>query len=151
TLTLEFTIISQNTAAMCAGPGINDAGHNITFPVSLTNGCPGTQADPQLLALGDNGGPTQTRALGPMSPAIDVGACGPGRSDSRRARRPSAACDAGAYEFAPPTVTADPAADVTTTSATLAAHVNPNARATSVVFEYGPTAAHGSSTGSVSL
>jgi hypothetical protein len=51
--------------------------------------------------LADNGGPTQTHALLPGSPAIDAGdntACP--ATDQRGVTRPlGAACDIGAYEF----------------------------------------------------
>jgi hypothetical protein len=50
--------------------------------------------------LADNGGPTQTHALLPSSPAIDAGdnnGCPP--TDQRGVARPSGlACDIGAYE-----------------------------------------------------
>jgi len=65
--------------------------------------------DLQLGPLQDNGGPTQTHALLPGSPAIDavVGACAV-TQDQRGVSRPqdgdangSAICDSGAFELAP--------------------------------------------------
>jgi hypothetical protein len=63
------------------------------------NACGGTPtvADPVLLPLADNGGPTPTHALGPGSPAIDGGdnaTCAP--TDQRQFPRPAGAtCDVG--------------------------------------------------------
>jgi CSLREA domain-containing protein len=58
-------------------------------------------ANPLLGALANNGGPTDTHALGAGSPAINAGdpnLCSPGSPDQRHA--PSTdACDIGAYEF----------------------------------------------------
>jgi hypothetical protein len=54
--------------------------------------------DPMLGPLSDNGGPTQTMALLPGSPAIDAGtSCT--ATDQRGVTRPQgAACEIGAYE-----------------------------------------------------
>ena len=43
-------------------------------------------ADPMLAPLGDYGGPTETMALLPGSPAIDAGVTGDGHPDDRPAR-----------------------------------------------------------------
>ena len=142
-MTIEDSIVAGNTPATCSGPIVN-GGHNI---VSSHAGCPGTQGDPKLEPLADNGGPSQTHALGAGSAALDVvpvGDCnGP---DQRGVSRPrGAACDAGAYERAAPDATTGPAEAITSSSARLTATVNPNGRATTVRFEYGPTPALGSS------
>jgi CSLREA domain-containing protein len=63
--------------------------------------------DPKVGPLSLNGGPIESRALQPDSPAIDAGADGcpdqngtPLTVDQRGAHRPAgAACDLGAYEF----------------------------------------------------
>ncbi len=56
----------------------------------------------QVGALSDNGGPTQTIPLLSGSAAIDAGAVCPA-TDQRGVVRPQgAACDAGAYEYEPP-------------------------------------------------
>jgi hypothetical protein len=61
--------------------------------------------------------------------------------------RPSGpACDAGAYEHAPPTVATASAAGVSSGAATLEAQLNPNARATRYHFELGTTTGYGTST-----
>jgi hypothetical protein len=67
-----------------------------------TSAClPSITGDPGLLQLADNGGPTQTMALAPDSPAINTGhdeRCTP--TDQRGVIRPqNAVCDIGAYEL----------------------------------------------------
>jgi hypothetical protein len=90
------TIVSHND---CSGP-VEDGAHNLLFAGS---GCPGAIGDPLLAPLQHNGGPTETMALRPGSPAIDqvpkTGAgCTP--TDQRGVPRPQGpACDIGAYEF----------------------------------------------------
>jgi CSLREA domain-containing protein len=61
-------------------------------------------ADPLLGGMADNGGQTDTTALGPGSPAIDAAiGCPPPATDQRGIARPQlAACDIGAFEFTPP-------------------------------------------------
>src|SRR6266567_5540427 len=63
---------------------------------------------PMLLPLANNGGPTQTHARLPGSPAIDVGSsdCPPPATDQRGVSRPQdvdgfagAVCDIGAFEL----------------------------------------------------
>ena len=56
--------------------------------------------DPMLGPLGDNGGPTETQALLPGSPAIDAGVAVPGvTTDQRGVPRPQGqAPDIGAFE-----------------------------------------------------
>ena len=75
----------------------------------LINGVNGNivGANPNLGPLADNGGPTQTHALLPGSPAIDQGndANCP-TTDQRGLSRPQGShCDMGAYEFALRTIT----------------------------------------------
>jgi predicted outer membrane repeat protein len=96
TVTLTGTIMANSPSPMCAGPGsFDDDGHNISFPDAT---CPGAVVDPLLTALAFNGGPTQTMALQPGSPAIDAGpTCAP--VDQRGFPRNVGPCDIGAYEF----------------------------------------------------
>ena len=78
-------------------------GHNLdsdnTCNLSSVGDLPNT--DPLLGPLQDNGGPTETHALLPESPAIDAGdnaACP--STDQRGIIRPQgSACDIGAFEL----------------------------------------------------
>jgi CSLREA domain-containing protein len=64
------------------------------------------ETDPQIEPLAANGGPTETMALKPSSPAIGAGAKAPcPATDQRGVTRPQpgdASCDIGAYEYSPP-------------------------------------------------
>ncbi len=101
-ITLTNTIIALNSPVGCTGQ-MSDGGHNISFPESS---CPGTAGDPNLGPLLDNGGPTQTQALGPGSAAVDqVPAVGSdcAATDQRGVLRPHGPmCDIGAFELAVP-------------------------------------------------
>lgn len=57
-------------------------------------------ANPDLLPLGSNGGPTMTHALGPLSAAIEAGLSCTEANDQRYVARPQGTtCDIGAFEF----------------------------------------------------
>ena len=92
--TLQNTIVSGNSAP-------HDPDLYGTFPSAfslvqtpssdgtITNAVPGSNiigADPQLGALANNGGPTQTMALAPTSPAVDKGAAFGLSADQRGVR-----------------------------------------------------------------
>ena len=148
TITAGNSIIASNQAVFdqnCDGV-ITDLGGNVEFGDAS---CPSgfLRADPHLSPLAGNGGPTQTIALQSGSAAIHhVRTCVLG-SDQRGVGRPvGAACDSGAYEVAPPSVSAVAPTAITTTSAAVAASINPNLRDTSVVVNYGRTPSYGSST-----
>jgi hypothetical protein len=106
-LTLRNTIVSNPSGGNCAGLAITDGGNNLD-----SSGLCGLGAatDPMLDPVGlvMNGGPTQTIALQPGSPAINTGnqavcAARPiNNLDQRGFARPGAAatnCSIGAYEF----------------------------------------------------
>jgi CSLREA domain-containing protein len=117
-LTLANSIVAGNTNAAapdCGGPDpIASAGFNL---IGNAQGClfsagagdqvgtAGAPIDPLLGPLAANGGPTQTMALAPGSPAIDKGnPAAPGSggdacpaTDQRGA--PRDVCDIGAYEL----------------------------------------------------
>jgi CSLREA domain-containing protein len=108
TFAARNTIIAGNTANQGApdcwmvDPAAS-GGHNL---VRDTADCPGftgpgdlTGVDPLLGSLADNGGPTQTHALLPGSPAIDAGGTDCTASDQRGVPR-TGTCDMGAYELA---------------------------------------------------
>jgi hypothetical protein len=101
TTTLRNTIVAGNGAGEnCDGP-IVDGGRNQQHP-GTTCGATVASGDPLLdpLGLQSNGGPTQTIALLPGSPAIDTAVainCPP--TDQRGVARPQGvSCDRGAYE-----------------------------------------------------
>src|SRR3954452_14464709 len=112
TMRLRNTIVARNTSA--AGPGnchvsdqvIASAGHNLDSDGTCFLTAPGDlpNRDPLLGPLALNGGPAETQALLPGSPAIDAGAAdGCPAHDGRGVARPQgAACDIGAFERAPP-------------------------------------------------
>jgi len=102
TAVVENSIIADNQGGDCDGASIaslNAAGDNLDSDAS----CPGFtfNEDPDLLPLTDNGGPTQTHALLPSSPAADIvdpGTCLP--NDQRGESRPKGLlCDLGAFEL----------------------------------------------------
>ncbi len=122
---IKNTVISGNAATQ--GPDIfNESGSPIDLSFSLvgdqTAAAPLSQTGPNLFAvdpklgpLADNGGPTQTQALLPGSPAIDAGFSGAGTDQRGLARLyddPALAnaaggngADIGAYEIqAPPPI-----------------------------------------------
>ena len=119
TLYLDSTIIAGNTID---GPGGHAAdlaaSTNLTLTVIGANNLVGSadpnvtlppdtlDADPMLLPLADNGGPTWTMALASGSPAIDTGANPLALDTDQRgdgyARVAGAAADIGAYEVQTP-------------------------------------------------
>jgi hypothetical protein len=150
---LQGSILADNTPSQCNALTIVEHAPavNLSYP---EGGCEGVVADPKLGLLADNGGPTKTFALLPGSPAIDeVPAGSPGcpAADQRGVARPrGGACDAGAYEIAAPEAVTG-GATVTTTTATIEAAVNPEQRATSVQFTWGPQGGAQAATAAQSL
>jgi CSLREA domain-containing protein len=154
TITVANSIVAGNVAAPsnlnCAGVLV-DQGGNVEF---ASASCPAgfLHADPKLTGLANNGGPTQTIALQPGSAAVHHVRTCVLTADQRGVARPvGAACDSGAYQVAPPSVSAVSAGSITTNAATVAANVNPNLRDTTVVVNYGRTPSYGSSTPAVDL
>ncbi len=97
TLTIYNTIVANSPSGGNCSGSITDGGGNLVWGDTT---CPGLNADPKLLPLADNGGATQTMALGSGSAAIDaaVDANCP-TFDQRGVARPQGAhCDIGAYE-----------------------------------------------------
>jgi hypothetical protein len=88
--TLRNMIVAENTPGNNCSGGIRDGGYNLddgttcgfTDPTSQNN------ANPLLGPLQDNGGPTQTHALGAGSPAIDKGNSFGETTDQRGEPRP---------------------------------------------------------------
>ncbi len=150
-LAVRNTIIAYNAAEQCSGVGYNlsASSNNISFPADSS--CPNAlEVDPLLGGLGPNGGATFTIALAAGSPAIDAVSANCTATDQRDIPRPRGpACDIGAFERALPAVTTGAFSALTSNSANLAGAVNPNARATTVRFAFGKTAAYGSLTPAV--
>jgi hypothetical protein len=139
--------------APSGSPGtFSSGGHNIESTNSCGLGAAGdlVNTDPRLGPLQLNGGPLSTMALLDGSPAInsaDNAACP--ATDMRGIARPQPAggtCDIGSYEATAPNASTGPATFVTSNRATLNGTVNPQNLTTSVHFDYGRTAAYGSST-----
>ncbi|HJT59856.1 MAG TPA: choice-of-anchor Q domain-containing protein [Ktedonobacteraceae bacterium] len=108
TLSSEGSIVAENTGGDCLNYGsLQDKGYNLDSDGSCFTAQTSLHANPQLAALANNGGPTQTMALQPGSPAIDViptstNLCP--SADQRGFSRPDDgenACDMGAYEYTP--------------------------------------------------
>ncbi len=103
TTTLKNTLIGVAFAGSnCGGPGtLTDQGGVIEETMGGAPACIGTVVqDAQMADLADNGGPTETHALQPGSPAIDAASgCEP--ADQRGVPRTlGGPCDVGAYERA---------------------------------------------------
>jgi hypothetical protein len=108
---LQNSIVSNNSASNCAGT-MTSHGYNLSSDASCNFQSAGdlNNHDPLLGPLQNNGGPTQTMALLPGSPAIDGGnpaGCTDGQGNllktdqrgmPRRDLEDSAGCDMGAYE-----------------------------------------------------
>lgn len=107
TATVSTSIVADGgSGANCGGSPIIDGGYNLDTSSSCgftTGNHSMTNTNPQLQSLAANGGPTQTMALAPGSPAIDmippsVTGC-TGSADQRGVSRPQGpSCDIGAYE-----------------------------------------------------
>lgn len=109
---LSNTILADNDGGNCSDSGVESDGHNLSDDFSceaaLTSASDLHGLSAELGPLAPNGGPSQTHALLPESPAIDAGDPGVceeeavGGLDQRGYRRPgtsSTDCSIGAYEF----------------------------------------------------
>jgi hypothetical protein len=137
--TLRNTIVANSPLGCCCGSDVT-GDHNLDPAGSC-----GAPTDPMLdpAGLADNGGPTQTIALLPGSPAIDAGdetICGAppvNGIDQRGFVRPgigAANCSIGAYEFNSPGLRAGPS-DCCQCPRTCAAPVNNSCQGCTVVFD----------------
>jgi len=142
---------AQNCAVESPG-AIVSGGHNIDSLDQCDFHATGDQVDtsPALRPLAENGGPVETMALQPGSPAIDAaGSTGCPATDARGVLRPAgAACDIGAFEVATPSAVTEATSAVGTSSSTLAGvATNPDLTPGTVSFQFGTTTAYGSQTG----
>lgn len=120
----QNSIIAANTGSTnCPQPGPtldgSGPGYNLDDDGTCFARSTDIHANPRLGPLADNGGPTQTHALMPGSPAVDgVGTgCPPPATDQRGVARPfGPACDVGAFEAE----IGNPPPSTTTTSTTVA-------------------------------
>ena len=111
TVVLQNSIVANNTGGDCRGTMTSD-GYNMSSDDSCAFNGPGdlNTTEPLLGSLQNNGGPTETMALLPGSPAIDSGnpsGCRDSKgelllTDQRGKPRPdredTGGCDRGAYE-----------------------------------------------------
>jgi hypothetical protein len=111
TVVLQNSIVANNTGGNCHG-AVTSNGYNLSGDNSCHFDAVGdlNDTDPKLGKLESNGGPTQTMALLPGSPAIDSGhpsGCTDGaghllktdqRGKPRHDKEDSSGCDRGAYE-----------------------------------------------------
>ena len=141
TITVRNTIVSGNTGGNCAGSQpLTQQGNNIENGTSCNLNING---DPQLGALADNGGGTQTHAIPAGSPAVNAAVgCPPPAQDQRGISRPQdGACDLGSYELVPSKTVPSVPDCSPTTEVRLA--MDPPAGETPVAFKYkiddGPT------------
>lgn len=105
TLTLQNSLIwAEGSSFGCSGT-IVDGGGNVSWP-RHENACVGRRGDPELGPLQDNGGPTQTMALGLNSVAINAAVDADClATDQRGISRPQGKhCDSGAFELEKPDV-----------------------------------------------
>jgi predicted outer membrane repeat protein len=104
-LSVAGTIL-DNTSNCGGGGSITDKGSNLTFQggnCALSAASDLLGVDPQLGVLTGNGGPTQTMAPSPDSPAVGAASChdtggASVTTDQRGASRPASGCTIGAYE-----------------------------------------------------
>ena len=107
-ITLKNCIIADNNADIATGNVSSSSSYNLIGTGGsggLINGVNNNQVgvvNPGLLALANNGGPTQTHALSPCSPAVNTGTnSGAPSTDQRGSTRPynNGISDIGAYEL----------------------------------------------------
>ena len=151
---VENTIVSAGAADAgfenCVGTP-RSAGHNLDSLDQCNFHSNGDEVntDPVLGPLSANGGPVETTALKPGSPAIDAGTnAGCPGTDARGVLRPAGlACDIGAFEVATPAASTRTASSITTGTAVLNGSAsNPDLSPATARFQFGPTTAYGSNT-----
>lgn len=122
TVTADATIVSGNTGAPNCDGAVAASSYSLEYGSGAAESSCGfsqtqvTQGDPKLQPLTNNGGPTETQALGSGSAAIDAvprgqaGCPASGHTtDQRGDQRPDGSenvCDVGAYESSEPVAVA---------------------------------------------
>ncbi len=155
-VTIENTVISAGASDAgsenCGADGaLSSLGSNIDSRDQCNFHASGdlVSKDPLLGDLQDNGGPVETAALNPGSPAINAAAAGVCQTtDARGVLRPAGGgCDIGAFEIATPGAATGQASSVATGSTVLNATVsNPDLSPGTALFQYGTTTDYGNST-----
>jgi hypothetical protein len=154
TIAMQNTIVSAGVAdpgsENCASPAVS-LDHNLDSHDQCGFHAAGDliNKDPVSRPLENNGGPVQTMALQPGSPAIDAGGASACPAiDARGVLRPAgASCDIGAFELATPAATTGQASMIATGSAVISGVAsNPDLAGASAVFQYGTTTAYSEST-----
>ena len=135
---------NETTGAAITTP---DGGYNIDEDTSCNLSGIGDQskADPMLVPIFDNGGPTPTEALIAGSPALgDPATMHCPATDARGESRPAPKCDIGAFEAevippptGTPTASTGDSSNVTDTSADVSATINLAGEAGGFHFVYG--------------
>lgn len=99
-LFVENTIIANAAGGMNCNGSYTNVGGNLLWPTSDAS-CIGSYGNPMLGPLANNGGPTETMAIGPGSAALYTAIesfCPP--TDQRGVIRPQGPiCDIGAFEY----------------------------------------------------
>ena len=124
--TVSSSVIGGGTGGAtpnCGGEGIESHGNNVVSDLSCGPTASGDRVgvDPLLAPLADNGGPTDTVALLPGSPAIDAGVGCPANDERGVSRAQGTTCDAGAFESSFTAPVLSPPLPPPTTTATTAA------------------------------
>jgi hypothetical protein len=149
------TIVANNLVdgvkADCSLVNTTTTANNISSDSSCGFGDSNSRqnADPGVGPLQNNGGPTDTEAIGFTSLAFNLGTnTGCPAIDQRGVARPQqSTCDIGAFEFAPPTAVTGPANSIKTTSANITGDAtNPHVDGGTAFFEWGTSTAYGSTT-----
>ena len=104
-VTVTNSIVADNGTYNCqvegGGAAVLTSGGNNVFTDASCSPIASDQvvADPGVGPLADNGGPTQTQALLPGSPAIDVADAGACPATDQRGVARDGSCDVGAFEL----------------------------------------------------
>jgi hypothetical protein len=105
---LRNTIVAGNSGGQCSSATTASSNNSLASDGTCALVGAGDQnfVNPALGPLTNNGGPTDTRAIGPTSPATNHGGAGCQAKDQRGVTRPQGGvCDVGAYEYRPPRLT----------------------------------------------
>jgi hypothetical protein len=95
-----FVMLAAGVVSVFAAPARAASGADPVLTVNTTADLPGT--NPHLGPLANNGGPTDTLALLPGSPATNAAdSAGRPATDQRGVPHPPGHCDIGAFQLVP--------------------------------------------------